>query len=272
LSGLHSLRLGTPGAPPAVLAHCFLGNGGSWRRMLAAMAPLDALSLDLPGHGGSAMPDDPGDFHALTAAAIALHVARPSLLVGHSFGAASMLRHALGNPATATGLVLIEPVFFAAARGTPAFAPYRASERALHAAVRAGDLDVAAREFLALNPGSPDWDALPPPVQRQMAAQMRLVAATEAGLFGDSGGLCAPGVMEGFDPPVLLMVGSDTTPIFHATANALAQRLPRAEVVVVAGAGHMAPITHPADTARAIDAWRRRTGQPLAETETPCVG
>ncbi|MCC0077851.1 MAG: alpha/beta hydrolase [Rhodobacter sp.] len=269
---LHGQRLGTPGAPPAVLAHCFLGNGGSWRRLLAAMAPLDALSLDLPGHGASPMPDSPGDFHALTADAITAQVAQPSLLIGHSFGAASMLRHALHHPQTVTGLVLIEPVFFAAARGMPAYDPYRESERALHGAVRAGDLEHAAREFLALNPGSPSWESLPAPVQRQMAAQMPLVSATEPGLFGDSGGLCAPGVMEGFDPPVLLLVGSGTTPIFHATVKALAQRLPRAEVAVIPGAGHMVPISHPTETAQVIDAWIRRTGQPTAATENPCAG
>lgn len=259
---------------PAVLAHCFLGHSGTWGRFVEALeTPLDALAFDMPGHGRSPMPADPGDFHALVAGVVGALVQGPTLMIGHSFGAASILRHALHQPQTATGLVLIEPVFFAAAEGRPEYAPYRAQETALHAAVASGDLVDAARAFLALNPGSPVFDSLPEPVQAAMASQMALVAATGAGLFGDSGGLTAPGVLEGFDRPVLLLIGSGTTPIFRATVGALAERLPRAEVVVIEGAGHMVPISHAAQTAAAVQDWLQRTDQVSAfEMEKPRVG
>lgn len=257
---MHGRRLGEPGGLPAVLAHCFLGHGGSWKALLEALpVPLDALAPDLPGHGRSPMPADPGDFHAEVAAALTGIIDRPSLLIGHSFGAASMLRHALHHPDTVTGLVLIEPVFFAVAEGQPEYAPYRETEGPLHAAARAGRLADAARAFLALNPGSPDFDRLPAPVQALMAEQMRLVTATEAGLFDDSGALMPR--LEGFDKPVLLLLGSGTTPIFHATVRELTRRLPQAEAQVIPGAGHMVPISHPAATAEAIGLWLERTGQ-----------
>ncbi|MEZ5752648.1 MAG: alpha/beta hydrolase [Paracoccaceae bacterium] len=221
---------------------------------------VDGLAFDMPGHGRSPMPEQIGDFHAQVATIVGDLVTRPSLMVGHSFGAASMLRHALHHPETVTGLVLIEPVFFAVARGEPEFDPYVEQEKPLHDAVMGADLEAAARAFLALNPGSPDFDALPPQAQAMMAAQMRLVTATLDGLFGDSGGLLEPGVMEGFDKPVLLMLGSGTTPIFHATVRRLAQCLPRAEVVTIAGAGHMVPISHATQTAAAIGDWAGRNG------------
>jgi Predicted hydrolases or acyltransferases (alpha/beta hydrolase superfamily) len=254
---------------PAVLAHCFLGHGGSWRALLAALPqPLDAVAPDLPGHGQSPMPADPGDFHALAAEALGAQVTRPSLLIGHSFGAASLLRHALLNPTTVTGLVLIEPVFFAVARDAPEYAPYRAEEGPLHDAVMAGDMAGAARYFLALNPGSPDFDRLPQGAQQAMAMQMRLVSATRAGLFDDSGGLLAPGVMEGFERPVLVILGSETTPIFHATLRGLQQRLPDVTAAEIVGAGHMVPLTHSQQTAAAIHDWMQRKGlgAPLLET------
>lgn len=259
---------------PALLAHCFLGHSGTWARLVEALeTPLDALAFDMPGHGRSPMPDSPGDFHALVAGVVAGLVQRPSLMIGHSFGAASILRHALHHPQDATGLVLIEPVFFAAAVGRPEYGPYRRQEQALRAAAVAGDLADAARQFLALNPGSPEYDTLPQPVQAAMAAQMRLVLATEAGLFNDSGGLLAPGVPERFTAPVLLVIGSETTPIFRATVGGLADRLPRAEVVVIEGAGHMVPISHAAQTAAAVQGWLQRSGQvPVLQMEKPRVG
>ena len=273
---MHSRRFGKPAGRPALLAHCFLGHAGSWKPLVEALpAPLDALAPDLPGHGRSPMPADPGDFHALAAEALGALITRPSLLIGHSFGAAALLRHALLHPASATGLVLIEPVFFGVASGAPEYAPYRATEAPIHAAVAAGDLAGAARAFLALNPGSPDFDRLPEPVQSAMAAQMSLVTATRAGLFDDSGGLLRPGVMERFTPPVLILLGADTTQIFHATVRGLLQRLPDATASVIEAAGHMLPISHAAETAVAIHDWMRRTGQvaaPLETMETPRAG
>ncbi|MCB1391466.1 MAG: alpha/beta hydrolase [Rhodobacteraceae bacterium] len=273
---LHSRRLGTPEGHPSLLAHCFLGHGGSWKAMVEALEqPIDALAPDLPGHGRSPAPAEPGDFHDLTARALGDMVERPSLLIGHSFGAASLLRHALLSPRDATGLVLIEPVFFAVARGMPEYAPYDAEEGPLQDAVAAGDLAEAARRFLALNPGSPDFDRLPEPVQSAMAAQMRLVAATRPGLFGDSGGLLAPGVMESFPAPVLVILGSGTTPIFRAVLRGLTRRLPDVTEIEIDGAGHMAPVTHPQQTAAAIDGWMRDKGLTVlaeAETRNPRVG
>ena len=254
-------RLGSGDGLPALFAHCFLGHGGSWKALVEALpVPLDVMAPDLPGHGRSPMPADPGDFHAGVARALGAVIRRPSLLVGHSFGAASLLRHALHHKQDVTGLVLIEPVFFAAAAGSDAFARYRRETEEMEAALQRGRPDQAARLFLAGNPGSPDFDALPAPAQAVMAAQMPLVKATDAGLFGDSGNLLAPGLMESFDMPVLIIVGSETAPIFPAIQRGLMARLAQAETADIAGAGHMAPLSHPGAVATAIHDWMQRHG------------
>lgn len=271
MTKLHSRKLGDPQGRAALLAHCFLGHSGGWGRLIEALnTPLDALAFDMPGHGASPMPQDPGDFHAMVAGAVGAFATGPHLMIGHSFGAASMLRHALDHPETVTGLVLIEPVVFCAAFDQPEYAPYRQQEQALHDAVVAGDLPEAARQFLALNPGSPVFDTLPAPVQALMAAQMRLVAATVDGLFHDSGRMMAPGRLESFAAPALIVLGSGTTPIFQAVARGLTARLPHAEVAVIDGAGHMAPVSHPKATAAVLDGWLQRHG--LAQDDKPRVG
>ncbi|PWE28554.1 alpha/beta hydrolase [Pararhodobacter marinus] len=256
-----SRRMGREDGLPALLAHCFLGHGGSWKALLDALpVPLDALVPDLPGHGRSPMPAEPGDFHDSVARALGAEIRRPSLLIGHSFGAASLLRHALHHQQDATGLVLIEPVFFAAAAGTQAYGDYRRETEAMEAALGAGRPDEAARLFLAGNPGSPDFDALPAPAQALMAVQIALVQATDAGLFGDSGQLLAPGLMARFDRPVLIVVGSETAPIFPAIQRGLAGRLARVDCAVIDGAGHMAPLSHPQAVAAVIGDWIKRQG------------
>lgn len=245
---------------PAVLAHCFLGHSGTWSRLLAALAtPLDARAFDMPGHGRSAPWTGQGDPHAevagLVGRMVGTHAADRALLMGHSFGGAAALRFALEDPTRATGLVLIEPVLFAAAADEPEYAPYREAEEVLRAAFAAGGMHEAGRVFLTLNGDVGAWQALPPDQQALIARQMPMIAASVAGIHDDSGGLFLPGRPERFDRPVLLLDGGASPPIFGAVNRALARRLPRARRVTVPGAGHMLPITHAAAVAAAVDAW-----------------
>jgi lipase len=261
---LATYRTGTPGGRPALLAHCFLGHGDTWARLVARMrTPLDGLAFDLPGHGNSPMPAQVGDFHAEVTALVpnllALCAPGPVLGIGHSFGAAVLLRQALLAPGSLAGLVLIEPVFFAAARRTPEYANWQAEDAPIQAHLAAARHEDAARLFLLQNGDGTPWAAIPP---RQRAAITRLIAmmpGTMPGLGLDSGNLLAPGLMEGFACPVLLLAGSESAPIFRAICRGLATRLPRAEVEVIPGAGHMLPITHAAEVAARIDAWLART-------------
>jgi len=48
--------------------------------------------------------------------------------------------------------------------------------------------------------------------------------------------------------------------MFAAIINALAKRLPNVETAIIDGAGHMAPMTHPQQTADLISAWMSAKG------------
>jgi pimeloyl-ACP methyl ester carboxylesterase len=53
---------------------------------------------------------------------------------------------------------------------------------------------------------------------------------------------------------VLLVEGAESPPIIDAVQEELARRLPQARRLIVPGAGHMVPITHPDIVARAVQA------------------
>ena len=90
--------------------------------------------------------------------------------------------------------------------------------------------------------GTP-WVQIPRLQQEALAAQIHLVKAGEEALFGDPGGML--GRLSGLRCPVLLIEGGASPPVIGAVHAGLAARIPQAERVVVAGAAHMLPITHP---------------------------
>ena len=155
---------------------------------------------------------------------------------------------------------LIEPVLFVAAKDTPAFAANVEAEKPLRAAFERGDLAEAGRIFFALNGDEAGWQAMPEPARAMMVRQMAMINAAFPVLMEDSAGLLKPGRMAAFDKPVLVLAGAQSPPIFPAAARAVAAGLPGAEFASIAGAGHMAPITHPAATAAQIDGWLARAG------------
>ncbi len=244
-----------PGTP-ALALHCALASRAAWAPVEAALAGMEQApaleAIDLPGHGRAPDWDGQGDYHgALVAAArarldTAPFLGAPADLIGHSLGATVALRLALETPARGRALILIEPVFFAAARAAApdVYAAHLADSAAFGAAMAAGDRAGAAREFLREWGGTTPWEALPAPQRAYIERRMPLVAATEQALYHDSAGMLAPGRLEGLTCPVLLLEGSRSPAIVSAINAALAARLPNVRRARIEGAGHMLPQTH----------------------------
>lgn len=251
----------TVGAGPreALLIHCSLGHAGGWARMVAALDDLvTGIAYDLPGHGRSADWDGVSDIQGVsTAMAVDLITGEargPVDVIGHSFGGTVAIRLAVERPDLVRSLVLIEPVFFAVAAADrpdldPGNDPHMIRYRA---ALAVDDRIAAAAAFAAIWGDGRGWDSLPPAQQQAMAARIHLIEAGAPAIYGDCAGILSGGKLEGIACPVLLIRGGDSPAAIAAINDGLARRMPQARQAVVPGAGHMAPITHPAAVAQLV--------------------
>lgn len=243
------------GPRQAVMIHCSLAQSGSWGRLARHLSgALNMTAFDMPGHGRSGAWDNRGEYQRVTTDIAATFGEGPVDVVGHSFGATVALRLAVERPELVRSLVLIEPVFFAVVlQNNPQM-------QALHGhlftgmddAMGRGDLHGAARAFTGIWGDGTKWEDMPCAQRDLLAGQMHLIEAGEAALHDDPGGLLHEGVLEALEQPVLLIEGSASPRIIPAIHEGLAARLPHAQRLVVAGAGHMVPITHGAQVSDAM--------------------
>ena len=245
------------GAQHALMIHCMLAHSRAWAGLSQHLGDYYQMhAFDLPGHGRAAPWDGRVELQ-LYAAQMAHQVmdGRPMDIIGHSFGATVALRLAVLFPQLVQRLVLVEPVFFAAARDGSARvdALLQAEHDRCAAQFAAGDYMGAAQRFFAFwGDGPAVWAKLPQAKRDMIAGQMRLIEATGTSVYDDAPGLLRPGVLDRLDIPVLLVEGEQSPPIIAAINNGLQNRLPNVQRAQIAGAGHMAPLTHPADCAQVI--------------------
>lgn len=108
----HVSVCGPDEAPLAIFLHGFLGAGADFATVVrACSAQLRCVSVDLPGHGRSAAPDDPGRYAlsetAADFAALLDHLqSETASVVGYSLGGRSALAFAVHFPGRVRSLVL----------------------------------------------------------------------------------------------------------------------------------------------------------------------
>lgn len=240
---------------PALMLHCGLGTSGMWKPVAARLGDLlDIVAPDLPGHGRSPAFVDGVDVHDQACDAVRPLLTDGIHLVGHSFGATLALRLALEQPGRVATLTLIEPVFFAAARGAPTFDRQRKAEQEIFEQFATRDPLLTARLFNRLWGGGVPWDGFPEKARQDMARQMAFVMGSEPSLWQDRHDMLRPGGLESLTLPVGLIRGGDTVPIIADVHRGLMARLPNATETVVAGAGHMLVTSHADAVADAIRA------------------
>lgn len=230
--------------PGVVCLHSNASSSGQWRGLMEMLAPrFHVIAADSYGAGKSP-PRPPGtmlrDEVALLEPAFA-RAGDPFALVGHSYGGAVALVAAVMHPGRVSALALYEPTLFALVeRETPR--DVDGIRNTVVNAVKAGDKLAAARIFIDfwMEPGA--FGRMPERNREAIAAAGVDVDEWRKALFGE------PTPLEAFarlDVPVLLLVGKQSPLSSRAVARALANALPRVEVVELAGCGHMAPVTQP---------------------------
>jgi pimeloyl-ACP methyl ester carboxylesterase len=238
------------GARRALAIHCTLAHSGALRGLAAALGDdLAITAFDLLSHGQSPDWDGQGDIQERHVAIAEMLLNEPMDLIGHSFGATVALRLAAERPDLVRSLTLIEPVYFAfALRDAPdLLARHEADAVPFAEALLRGDIETGTRLFNAMWGGDagPGWEVLPERTRANMIRGIPLVPASHRALYDDPTGLSAPGGLDKVTMPVLLLRGSDSHPVVPGINAAIAARLADVRSEVVAGAGHMLPITHP---------------------------
>jgi len=218
----YALAGGPQTAAPAVLIH---GAGGShldWPPALRRLPGRRTLALDLPGHGRSDPPgrDSIADYAewALTFLDAALPDSPPVFLIGHSMGSAIALQIARRAPKRLAGLILI-----AAGARLP-----------LSPALLAAPEPAAALVEMAYGPGAP--------AGLRRLGLARLALLEPATLLGDlraCAGFYLRGRLGEAPAPALIIIGREDRLTPPALAEELRAGLPRAELRIIEGAGHM---------------------------------
>lgn len=239
----------------ALLLHCSLAHSGAWEGVARALS--DRLRLtapDLVGHGRGPGRDAAQDFHDQATAAALEHLPQqPCHLIGHSFGATLALRLALDHPGRVKTLTLIEPVLFAIAAGRPGWQAHEAAMARFDPLFTAGDAEAAARVFLQVWGGGVPLDDMPGAQRRYMIDRIYVVPESTPALHEDRARLIPR--LGQIAVPVLLIEGANSPPVIAEIQTALEAAIPDARRAVIDGAGHMVPITHPAEVAAQIAAF-----------------
>ncbi len=232
-------RTGAEPGPALLFIHGAGGNALLWGRVLQAMPRrVEAVALDLPGHGRSAGPGQStisayGD--AVLGAVAALELAN-GVLVGHSMGGAIALDVALHEPSWLRGLVVLSaaahsmatPEFLQQLARHPALARQRIIDEGYGPATPQRERELAAKQLAEVDPEA---------LRNDYAACSRFDARSR---------------LTAIRCPALLLCGAEDRLIPPPSVRALRDGLPAATFKLVPGAGHMLPLERPAAVAEAI--------------------
>jgi len=255
---MSGLALHDRGAGPAVV---LLHSGGMSSRQWRALADLlqphhRVLAPDLPGCGAN--PPWPHDApfvvqQDLDALLAALPPDLPLHLVGHSYGGLLALRMALQEPARVRSVAVYEPTAFGVLRTPPdaeALADLVAlTQQPVFIDEATGGSEPWMRLFIDYWNGPGGWDRLPEPTRAGFLRVGRKVFREVRALMDDA---TTQAQYAQLRAPTLLLSGEHTTPAERCVMTRLAQALPHNSRRIVAGAGHMGPLSHAAEVNAAI--------------------
>jgi pimeloyl-ACP methyl ester carboxylesterase len=258
ISGRHVHAVTVGVGAPAVIIHCALSRHETLLPLAEAIGG-QATLFDLPGHGRSDDWDGQQDYQTLVADAATACCDGPTHLIGHSFGGTAALRLAVERPDLVSRLTLIEPVYFAAAKGTPEHSAHAKDFRPFVGAMLMGEEARAAEIFNDLW-GETPWADIPARMQAKLTKRIHLIVAGGGAIEEDAAEITSAKRLGGLDIPVTLIRGDITQPVITAIHDALLSRIPNATDHVIADAAHMVPITHVAEVAAIIRAEDQETG------------
>jgi pimeloyl-ACP methyl ester carboxylesterase len=235
-----------------IALHCSGASGGQWRPLGAALGR--GCELLTPEHFG---PEVAGSTQ-LSRFALADEAARSVALidasdgkvhlVGHSYGGAVALQAALARPDRIASLTVYEPAAFhllddLGADGAAGFIEIAAIARQVRCAVDAGDNKRAAAAFVDYWNGAGMWAKLSSQVRKDLTRWAPKAPLEFAALMDEPTTLQD---IETLDFLTLVLRGELAPTPTRLIADALPGAMDCARLEVIAGAGHLGPLTHAA--------------------------
>jgi pimeloyl-ACP methyl ester carboxylesterase len=242
---------------PIVLLHCSSGSSGAWAHVMDQLGrDYRVLAPDLLGYGRSApwprdVPLGPDDELGIVEALLDV-AGRPAHLVGHSYGGTVALNAARRFPRQVASLTLIEPVAFHLLRAADEPDGWReiAALAGRHLTLVGEGRDAAAAEaFLTYWMGPKAGQQMPDAARDSVVRSAGKVAAEWRLMFAAEDDRDA---IAGIGAPTLVICGARTRTPAQRVVEVLRRALAHARHHEIADAGHMSPLTHPADVAEAI--------------------
>lgn len=246
---LHTVLFGA--GRPLLLLHGFTGSAATWAGLAAQLAPQrQCIALDLIGHGKSGAPADPARYtmeHAVQDIAGLLDVLGISRvdLLGYSLGGRLALQFAVAAPGRVRALIL------------ESASPGLASPAERAARIAADDALAEVIERDGIEAFVAHWEALPLwASQAELPAELRARQRTQRlanrpqGLANSLRGMGTGRQRALWDMlptltiPTLLLAGALDAK-FSAIAQQMAATLPRADLAIIAAAGHAIHLEQP---------------------------
>ena len=240
-----------PDRERAIALHCSGAGAGQWRCLGETLGP-DYELLTPEHYGCESMGLWTGE-HAFT---LADEAARSFALIdesegkvhliGHSYGGGVALNVAINRPDRIASMAVYEPSAFHLLRqmgeaGAKAFAEISAVARRLSQCIINGDYQAGVAEFVDYWSNAGSWNEMRP------AAQKALMRWAPKGPLDFHALFQEPTVAEAYGAlkfPVLIIRGEHAPLPTRVVSERLLELLPRGRLKIIAGAGHMGPLTH----------------------------
>ena len=227
---------------PIVLLHGVGLRAEAWNAQIDDLVGhFGVIAVDMPGHGESApIGDSPtlADYSERVAEALS----EPVCLAGHSMGAMIALDLAIRYPERVRGVAALNAIYRRSAEAAEAVRQRAAS---LDRASKADPAEPLSRWFGEAE--SPEATAC-----RDWLTGVSLTGYRQAyGVFAQEDGP-SDHALGGLRCPALFLTGSEDPNSTPAMSKAMAAKAPKGRVLVIDGAAHMMPMTHPAQVNGAL--------------------